>query len=198
MFIRFLKNWTLPVSMTTGALLYLVFSKIPALDGFSVKADAVITAVFPFVMMTILFATFCKVDYKRLQVSRWHVMLFLCQMLLIVFFALLSLLPPLTSNSVIIRQALMVCIVAPCAAAAPVVTGKLGGNVESMTSYTLLSNIVSACIIPIVFTLIPNESIAENNGWVLFLHLMRSTVLILLLPMIAAWIVKHAKLVSQR
>ena len=191
MFIRFLKNWTLPVSMTTGALMYLVFSAISSLDNFSVKADTLITAVFPFLMMTILFATFCKVDYKRLQLSRWHIMLFLCQLLLITVSALLSLLPSLTSHSTIIRQAIMVCIVAPCAAAAPVVTGKLGGDVESMTTYTLLSNIVSACVIPIVFTLIPNETAASDNGYMLFLHLIRSTALILILPMAAAWFVKH-------
>ena len=198
MFLRFLKNWTLPVSMTTGALLYLCFASIPSLDDFSAKADKVITAVFPFVMMTILFATFCKVDYKRLKVSRWHLSLMTCHLLLIVFFILLSHLPLLSSDSIIIHQALMVCIVAPCAAAAPVVTGKIGGSIESMTSYTLLSNIVSACIIPIVFTIIPNEPEMVNgqasvipSTQSILQSLLRSTALILLLPMAMAWLVKH-------
>ncbi|MBF1604205.1 MAG: transporter, partial [Prevotella sp.] len=31
--IQFIKEWTLPVSIATGSLLYLVFAFIPALDG---------------------------------------------------------------------------------------------------------------------------------------------------------------------
>ena len=35
--IRFIKNWTLPISMGIGALVYLIFYYVPALDTLSQK-----------------------------------------------------------------------------------------------------------------------------------------------------------------
>ena len=48
----------------------------------------------------------------------------------------------------------MVCLIAPTATAAAVITGKLGGNEASLTSYTIISNMAAAVSIPIIFPLI--------------------------------------------
>lgn len=191
MFLNILKNWTLPVSMITGSLVYLFFSEIQALDSFSEKADIVITAIFPFVMMTILFTTFCKVDYRSLRLCRWHGILVLCQFFMTAVFLLVSHTTDVFQHNSIVLEALLICVIAPCAAAAPVVTNKIGGNLESMTSYTILSNVVSAIAIPIVYTLMPPLSGREISGWELFAKLMQSTATILLLPLVLAWLVRH-------
>ena len=57
----------------------------------------------------------------------------------------------------IVAQGMMICIICPTATAAAVVTGKLGGNVASITTYTLLCNIAVAFVIPALFPLITPE-----------------------------------------
>ena len=60
----------------------------------------------------------------------------------------------LKDNSLIIVEAIITCIIAPVAAAAPVVTAKLGGKLEQMTTYTFISNFITALLIPVCFPLI--------------------------------------------
>lgn len=48
----------------------------------------------------------------------------------------------------------MVCLICPTATAAAVITGKLGGNAGSLTTYTLLSNILAAIVVPLLFPII--------------------------------------------
>lgn len=45
----------------------------------------------------------------------------------------------------------MVCLICPTATAAAVITGKLGGSASSLTTYTLLSNLLAAVVVPLVF-----------------------------------------------
>ena len=70
--IRFLKDWTLPVSMGMGALLYLVFAYVPQLDGAALFFDPVMEAILPLFMFLILFVTFCKVDFHKMRPVWWH------------------------------------------------------------------------------------------------------------------------------
>lgn len=48
----------------------------------------------------------------------------------------------------------MVCLICPTATAAAVITGKLGGSAASLTTYTLLSNLLAAMAVPLVFPLV--------------------------------------------
>ena len=52
--IKFLKDWTLPVSMGTGALLYLVFAYVPQLDEAALFFDPVMEAILPMFMFLVL------------------------------------------------------------------------------------------------------------------------------------------------
>ena len=60
--IQFLKDWTLPVSIATGAVLYLLFAFIPALDNASSILAPVFNAILPLFMFLVLYVTFCKVE----------------------------------------------------------------------------------------------------------------------------------------
>ena len=51
-------------------------------------------------------------------------------------------------------EAAMVCLICPTATAAAVITGKLGGSASSLTTYTLLSNILAAVAVPLIFPLV--------------------------------------------
>ena len=138
--IRFLKNWTLPVAIATGTLLYLVFAYVPMLDGAARFFAPVCEKLLPVFMFFILFVTFCKVDFHKLRPVAWHLWVGVFQLLFVLTVMALILVYELTGSNLILMEALLTVVVAPCAAAAPVVTQKLGGNLEQMTTYTLLSN----------------------------------------------------------
>lgn len=56
--------------------------------------------------------------------------------------------------NITLAQGIMICVLAPTATAAPVITGMLKGNVSSVTAYSLISNLTVALAAPIIFSLI--------------------------------------------
>ncbi len=187
--IGFLKNWTLPVSMSAGTLLYLLFAKIPCLDAASQVLGPTLEKIFPAVMFAVLFVTFCKVDFRKMHFVHWHKVIAFFQLLLAAIAAFCILYFKLSGYSLILAEAALICIIGPCAAAAPVVTVKLGGNLENMTAYTFLSNAQTAILIPAVFPLV--DPTIEFTFVQAFLLILYKVSIILLGPMAMAFIVKH-------
>ena len=129
--IRFIKNWTLPISMLTGAISYFIYVSIPILAPTKPWVISLISYLQPFLIFCMLFVTFCKVSPRDLRLCRWHVWLVLFQ---IVSFALLSVVLIVFPNidSRIVIEGAMLCLICPTATAAAVVTGKLGGNAATL------------------------------------------------------------------
>jgi len=187
--LQFLRNWELPVSIASGIAIYLVFALVPALDGAARVCGPICDRILPLFMFLILFVTFCKVDFRRLIPVRWMLWVGVVQ---VVFVALLTLLVVeygLTGNSLIIVEAIITSIIAPVAAAAPVVTAKLGGKLEQMTTYTFISNFITALLIPVCFPLI--DKAANVSFLTAFLTILHEVCMVLVLPMLLAYIVKH-------
>ncbi len=67
--IHFIKDWTLPVAIATGAIIYLFFAFIPALDKASVFFAPIFDEMLPLFMFLVLYVTFCKVDFRGLDLS---------------------------------------------------------------------------------------------------------------------------------
>ena len=44
----------------------------------------------------------------------------------------------------------MLCLICPTATSCAVITGKLGGDIEGVTTYTMLINLLAALLIPAV------------------------------------------------
>ena len=187
--IRFLKNWTLPVAIATGTLLYLVFAYVPMLDGAARFFAPVCEKLLPVFMFFILFVTFCKVDFHKLRPVAWHLWVGVFQLLFVLTVMALILVYELTGSNLILMEALLTVVVAPCAAAAPVVTQKLGGNLEQMTTYTLLSNLLTALLIPLCFPMVEKGS--HITFLSAFLTILYEVMLVLVVPMAAAYMVKH-------
>lgn len=187
--IRFLKDWTLPVAISTGVVVYLIFAIIPALDGFATAAEPFFDAILPMFMFCILFVTFCKVDFHKMRPVAWHWWVGAFQVLcvLAVMAAILAL--GLSGNWLILAEALLTSIISPCASAAPVVTQKLGGNLEEMTTYTFLSNFITALLIPVCFPLL--DSGREMHFFAAFALILYKVFTVLVVPMLLAYVVKH-------
>lgn len=187
--VRFIKDWTLPISMAIGATAYSVFAFIPSLDKAAGLFAPFFDAILPLFMFLVLFVTFCKVNFRRLILVRWHFWVSVFQVLSVFAFIAVILLFRLKGNRLILMEALLTCIVGPCAAAAAVVTQKLGGNLEEMTTYTFLSNFITALLIPICFPLIEKNSDITFMG--AFLKILNQVCLVLVVPMGLAYVVKH-------
>lgn len=195
--LRFIKDWTLPVAIATGITVYLVFALVSALDGFATAADPIFQQLLPAFMFLVLFVTFCKVDYRKLRPVAWHWWIGLFQVLTVGAIMVLILCLHLTGDSLILAEAVLTCIICPCASAAAVVTQKLGGNLEEMTTYTFLSNFITALLIPVCFPMI--DKAADIHFLEAFALILYKVFTVLVVPMILAYIVKHhAKDVCQR
>lgn len=187
--IRFLKDWTLPVSMGMGALLYLVFAYVPQLDEAALFFDPVMEAILPLFMFLILFVTFCKVDFHQMRPVWWHLWVSIFNLLFIGIVMALILSLHLKAEKLVLMEALLMCIISPCATAAAVVTQKLGGSLEQTTTYTFLSNFITVLMVPICFPLI--EKGADISFMSAFLKILYQVVVLLVVPMLLAYIVKH-------
>ena len=197
--IRFIKDWTLPVAMGTGAVLYLVFAFTPQLDEAATAMGPFFATILPLFMFFILFVTFCKVDFRQLRPVAWHGWVLLFQTLFIALLMALMLYPSLVAGhpspvtgataSKLLLESLLMCCISPCATAAAVVTQKLGGSLEQTTTYTFLSNFLTVLLAPICFPLI--EKGADITFMAAFTKILHEVFLVLVMPMILAYFVKH-------
>lgn len=193
--LQFIKNWTLPVSMGIGAVAYLVFYYVPALEGASQWFAPFFNSILPLFMFLILYVTFCKVDFKKLAPVKWHFWTTACQLLLVMSIVGAILFFHIRGKELILLESVLACIISPCAAAAAVVTLKLGGNLEQMTTYTFLSNLLCALLIPVCFPLI--EPASQMTFWGAFSLIMQKVCLVLVVPMLLALLTKSLPLLHR-
>lgn len=190
---RFLKNWTLPVAIAVGAFFYFLFASIPELDCAATVLSPVFDTLLPTTLFLTLFITFSKVDFHLMKLRKWHLCALAIQFLLVMLLLIITLYgSPLFSSPVtgkLILEAVLICIIAPCASASPVVTAKLGGDLTQMTTFVLLSSVVTSLLIPAVFPML--EPGHGTTFLAAFLAILHRLALVLLLPLVLGAIVRH-------
>lgn len=170
------------LSMLIGALGYRIFLPLkPTL---------------PWLIFFMLFFTFCKVNPLDLRLHRWHWVVLATQ--LVLSFLTYTLVLYFTGNP-ILAQGLLMCFIMPTATAAPIIAGKMGGSIQNLTTFTLLSNFATAIIVPATFPLINNnlELLTLNSQlstffWPAFLLILSRIAPLLLGPFFAAWLLRLA------
>lgn len=187
--IRFLKDWTLPVAMGIGTVLYLLFAYIPQLDGAARFFSPICDSMLPLFMFLVLFVTFCKVDFRKMRPVGWHFWVLMLTLLFIAALMAIILGTKPSSSEKILLEALLMCVIAPCASASAVVTQKLGGSLEESTTYTFISNFVTALLVPVCFPLV--EKSADVHFLEAFFRILYQVMSLLVIPMLLAYIVKH-------
>ena len=187
--LRFLKNWTLPIAMLIGTLAYLMFAKWNFLAPTKPYVNSFVSIITPWLIFAQLLLTFCKIDLKELKPKRWHLWLLMIQGFSCALTAGVLLCVPMGELSKGFWEGMMVCLICPTATAAAVITGKLGGNAATLTTYTLLSNLLGAVMVPLVFPLVePHEGL---TFWVAFLKILSKVFPLLLAPFFVALFLKH-------
>ncbi len=164
-----------------------------------------LTWMLPPLIFLMLFFTFCKVNPLDLRLHAWHWIVLGVQMALTaaIYYGLLGALHAVadtwgmeTNDIAIITQGIMICIIMPTATAAPIIAGKLGGSIQNLTTFTLLSNIATAIVVPAFFPIVnPTSDIRFiEAGWLI----LSKVGPLLLSPFLAAWLLRFGYNACQR
>ncbi|MCR5298949.1 MAG: transporter [Paludibacteraceae bacterium] len=181
----FIRNWTLPIAMTIGGLLYLLFSQVEFFAPYRHSIHIFSAFLAPVLVFLQLLVTFCKISFHELLPQRFHFTLILVQFFSTLLFSLpVILYPDLSDTARYILEGAVILFICPTATAAAVITGKLGGSAAALTTYTLFSNLLAALVVPILFPLL-NPSVDTT-----FLQacrpILHKTILLLILPFFVA------------
>jgi len=161
--IAFIKKYTLLVAMTIGILGY--------------KWVSFLLPYTPVLIFVMLLLTFTKLSFENLKPTLLHLWLLLIQIIgsVAVYYAI-------APFNTVLAQGAMICVICPTATAAAVITGKLGGKVETAASYTLFINIAVAIAIPLLFPLMNGGK--EITFGTLFFEISAKIVPLLILPFV--------------
>lgn len=176
---RFVDRYALILAMVLGVLGWRWFRHLGELTS-------------PLIFL-MLFFTFCKINPLDLRLRRWHWIVLGVQLTLVVSVMAIGywlLAMDCVTSQGIVLQGLVLCLIMPTATAAPIIAGKLGGSIQNLTTFTLLSNLLTALVVPALFPLVnPSAEIAFfEAAWQI---LCRVTPL-LILPFVCAWAVRLA------
>lgn len=184
---QFLRTWMLAFAMLLGGALYFAWMALPCGAIYEAYAIGAIQRLQPILIASMLFATFCKVELRKMRPRPWHAPLLLLQCVGSVGFALLHRLIP--GVSPLLFETALLCLCCPTATAAAVVTGKLGGDVEGVVGYTVLANLSVAVLIP---SLVPWIAPRAEQDFLLSAMLIVARILpMLILPFLVAIAVRR-------
>ena len=186
-FIRFLKNWTLPVAMTLGIAAYFVAVRVPFLKSHGDEVMTAISVVQPVLIFLMLFITFCKINLSQLRLRSWHLGLLLFQTACFLLLASVLMCSRGEESRVAI-EGTMLCLICPTATAGAVVTARLGGDAAGLTTYTILVNTLVAVLVPLVAPLVhPHPDLGFVSS---FFLIMGKVFPMLICPLFAAMLLK--------
>ncbi|HIZ87275.1 MAG TPA: transporter [Candidatus Coprenecus pullistercoris] len=186
---QILRDWTLPIAMAAGAMGYFVFHYAGFLAPLKPAVWVAVDVLTPSLIFIQLFLTFCKVDLKDFRLTRWHWIVLLFQLLSSLAVASVLIFVPMDEVYREIFEGAMVCLICPTATAAAVVTDKLGGSAARITVYNLMSNILAAVFVPVVFPLIEVHS--ELGFLPAFLKILSKVFPLLICPFLLALLLRY-------
>lgn len=186
--IRFIKNWTLPLAMLAGVAGYFIYTNLPLSTETRVLANQTVNLLQPLLIFMMLFLSFCKVSLHDLRPCKWHFKELLVQGGSFLILGGLLIAFPDIPGALLIESA-MICLICPTATAGAVVTQKLGGNAAHLTTYTILANLLTAVLVPLIVPIVhPHPGLTFGNSFALILG---KVFPLLLCPFIAAELIRY-------
>lgn len=187
-FKKFFRDWALILSMAAGVAMYLIYRDIPSIHSAGPVLEKIATTAQPILLFLMLFMSFSKIEPHQMRPHKWMIWLLLAQSVLFVGIVVLLYLVP----DIPLRlgwEAAMLCLICPTATACAVITAKLGGNIASVVTYTVIINLVVSILIPLFVPLIhPMEGLNFSTA---FAKIIAKVFPLLILPCISAWVVRY-------
>lgn len=132
-----MRQYVLPIAIVLGLLLH--------------EYCAAFSVVVPYIIFTILLLTFTAVDLRRLRFKPLFIWIVLFQVA--VSIGCYGLLKALNVNE-IIAEGILVGVLCPVAASVAVVSTMLGADRATVTSYTIIGNLVVSVVAPVYFSFV--------------------------------------------
>lgn len=165
-----IKTLSMPFAMLLGALLCRPLSTVETVTGYMLT---------PILIASMLFVTFCRVDIRAMRLRLIHLWMLLVQFLGSI--AIYHIIEPLLGQTV--AQGAMICVLAPIAMAAVVIGGMLGANITTMVTYSLVCNVATALVAPMILH-------AYGNGTCTFFEILSRVVPTLIAPFVVAQLLR--------
>ena len=190
--LRFIKNWTLPLSMLTGVAAYFLYVNLHFLDSTHAAVGTAIKYLQPILIFFMLFISFCKVSVRELKPRAWMLKMLSIQAFSFVLMGLfLIVFSDMSENVRIITESAMICMICPTATAASVVTARLHGNSNTVVSYTCLINLVASIVVPSIVPFLHEGTHTGLDFETSFLLIIGKVFPLLIMPLVVAWLVRH-------
>ena len=153
------RQYVLPVAILLGLLLH--------------RWCAMFSFIVPFLIFSILLLTFTAVDLRRLRMTMLDLWLIMFQIIVsISCYLAISLL----GGSHIVAEGVLIGVLCPVASSVAVVACMLGANRETVTTYTIVGNLMVAIVAPVVFSLIGDHpEMGLIDGFLLMISKIGST-----------------------
>jgi BASS family bile acid:Na+ symporter len=190
-----IRDWMLPGAIVLGTSLYLIYHFTPALHPYGRWLHPMASEGQRLVIAILLFFQFVKISPHDLKLCRWHIGALLVQVLsFLVLAGLVLLLQPGPAR--MLAECAMLCFICPTAAAAGVITDRLGGDLAATVSYVVLINVAATFLIPLVIPVV-NPS-AQMGFWAYVGHIALKVFPLLILPGLLAWVIRYTTHKLQR
>ncbi len=193
-FKKFIKDWMLVLAIAAGIGIYLLYRALTPLHVAGSLLLAVCKAVQPVLLFAMLFLSFCKIEPHQMRPHKWMLWLLIVQIGL--FGAIAGVVVIATRCGAawidaarIPLEAAMLCLVCPTATACAVVTGKLGGNMAAVVTYTVLINLAVAVAVPLVVPVL--HPMAGLTFGAAFARILAKVFPLLIMPCLLAWMVRY-------
>ena len=157
----------LPIAMVLGIVFY--------------KQLSVFAPLIPFLLFVMLFITYSRVLLRDIRLTKFHYILLGIQYIGSILVYLLFF-----KFNTTLAQAAMICVLAPTAASAPIITGILGGNISSIAAFSFISNLSVAILSPLFLATIGDASMESISFGASVLIIFKKVFPVLLLPFILA------------
>ena len=186
--IEFIKDWMLPIAIVAGIVICLILNYIiPSSSGAEPAFSRFAKDVQPVMVAIMLFLQFNKVSPKDLRFKKWHFLVLALQTGAFVALSFLAIALPEGEARILVECA-MLCFVCPTAAAAGVITDKLGGSLSDAVTYVVIINIFAALVIPLVIPLVhPVEGVTFGTR---FIAICKRVFPLLVFPLLLAWLIR--------
>ena len=132
-----IRSYILPIAIVLGLLLH--------------EYCAAFSVVVPYIIFTILLLTFTAVDITKLRFKPLFVWVILFQV--VVSLGMYFLLKALKING-IIAEGILIGVLCPVAASVAVISTMLGADRNTVTSYTVIGNLLVSIVAPVYFSFI--------------------------------------------
>ena len=187
-FAKTFQDWMLPGAIVLGITIYLTYRHLDFFHPYGHILHPLTSDVQRLVIALLLFFHFVKISPHDLRLRRWHAGALAFQVL--VFLALSGIVLLVHNGEVrLLLECALLCVICPTAAAAGVITEKLGGSIADTVSYLSMSNLAATFLIPMIIPVVRPS--ADLGFWAYVGHIALKVFPLLVLPGLLAWLIRY-------